>query len=117
LIRELGRLVVGRVEEELPTKRGKPGWASASIEARWLSDTELRSWAGKLRIVSSTGEPSGVQITWAMEDLIHELSAMRLEVFPEPWYRLKLTLSPDTKPQLELNRDSDSVNDPEWYLT
>ena len=116
LIRKLGRLLRALVTEKLSAKRKQRKWASAFIEARWTSDSDTPWRLGRLRVVLPNNKrPTGIHSTDAMERILAQIAAMRDELFPDRCYGLKLTIFPDSPPQIDLNKDPDRAVDPQWF--
>jgi hypothetical protein len=107
LLKQIVNMMLGTVEEAL----GTTPWTFAFILERQAGvDSEVR--AGKLRVQV----PGEAELKWLRQPLeyahlMSELWKLKTEIFPKPWYAMKLTFYPDGKFETEYDYNPDCPED------
>jgi hypothetical protein len=101
---------LGDKKWKLKTKR----WNSAYIDSRWTTDGNTR--IGKLRVVLRDGRIfARIRIPQRAAEWLDAIGELKDKAFPEPWYGLKITISPDGSCRLDFDHNTECVVDPTFF--
>jgi hypothetical protein len=113
LLKKLVKILLAAVQEEMGTKR----WRQAFLMTR-QAGPESEVLIGKLRVkipgrkkLKSVAEP----IDNDTGKLTRQLWNLKGQLFPKPWYALKLTFYPDGK--FETEYDHDPICPPDFFMS
>lgn len=91
-------------------------WTSAFLKVVWFGEGNKNGWKSKLRVSQTDGGTMGIQTDFELDNVVHEVGDIKDIIFCEnKWYGFEITVHPNGKYEIELDRDPNCCNDSHWY--
>ena len=118
LLKKFVKTVIAEINVNLvANKRGlnETRWVSAFVDTRWTTDGKTR--IEKLRIKLMDGKIFGLNCSDEAGKMLRKVGKIKDNTFPDKWYGLKLTFTPEGKCTSEFDYNSECVTDDQFFLS